>query len=182
MNHVFVYSWRSPQGRLFRVRPLTSADAGCLVDLFEHMGPESRFLRFNLALPDPDPELVWSEAERMAQVDPQRDGAWLVFTDMPGQPGVPVAGARFIRIDDETAEASMAVRDDFQGMGIGTEMLAFLVRQARAAGIRRLVASAQRSNRALWRLVHKSGLPIVMDSQGSLTSLTLDLAVITPAG
>ena len=58
MDAEFVHTFRSKDGLLLGIRPLRPDDAHNLVDLFEHMGPESRFLRFNLALPDPDPETI----------------------------------------------------------------------------------------------------------------------------
>lgn len=176
MDSDFIHTFHSEDGLLFKVRPLTPADARHLVNLFEHMGPESRFLRFNLALPNPDPELVWSEARRMAQVDPEKDGAWLVFADLPNQSDAPVAGARYMHLDDESAEASLAVRDDMQRKGIGGELLRFLVRQARANGVHRLVATIQRGNRPLWRLLQSSGLEFEMESVGSYSNIAVDLA------
>ncbi|UCG23210.1 MAG: GNAT family N-acetyltransferase [Chloroflexota bacterium] len=175
MDKEVVHTYRSADGLVVSFRPLLAGDAHHLVDLFEHMGLESRFLRFNLALPDPDPELVWSEARRMSQVDPERDGAWLVFADLPGQNDAPVAGVRYVRLDDETAEASLAVRDDMQRKGIGGEMLRFLVGQAREAGVRRLTATVQRGNRPLWHLLQSSGLEIEMASEGSYTRIAVDL-------
>lgn len=169
------HTFRTKDGLVLRFRPLTADDARHLVDLFEHMGPESRFLRFNLALPNPDPALIWSEARRLSQVDPERDGAWLVFADLPDQDDAPVAGVRYMRLDEETAEASLAVRDDMQRKGIGGEMLRFLVEQAREAGIRRLVATVQRSNRPLWHLLQSSRLEIEMASEGSLTHIAVEL-------
>jgi len=174
-KNVFVHSIRLQDGQLLRVRPLKPDDAGHLVNLFEHMGPESRFLRFNLSLTDPDPDLVWAEARRMAQIDPDKDGAWLVFADLPGQPEAPVAGARYIRLDDLTAEASVAVRDDMQSKGIGTALLQFLAEQAQMAGIHKLVAYIQRGNRALWRLLRKADLQIDLESDGSHTTITAHL-------
>jgi acetyltransferase len=176
-----VRSWRTSKGLLVHIRPLHPDDDRHLVDLFGHMGPESRFLRFNLALPNPDPELVWAEAQRMSRIDPARDGAWLVFADLPDQPQAPIAGVRYIRLTDEMAEASMAVRDDMQGQGIGSEMLRFLIAQARAAGLVKLTASVQRSNRALWRLLQSSGLSLSFESEGSFTTVTADLRQPEPA-
>ena len=59
------YSFMTKDGQEVLVRPLEPADAHHLVDLFNHMGPASRYLRFNLALTDPDPDLVWLEAKRL---------------------------------------------------------------------------------------------------------------------
>lgn len=175
MDDEFVHSFRSKSGKLLRIRPLRQQDARHLVDLFDHMGPESRYLRFNLALNEPDRKLVWIEARRLSTIDPERDGAWLVFGDLPDQPEAPIGGVRYMRIDDETAEAAIVVRDDMQNQGVGTELLAWLVKQARLAGISRLVATIQRGNRAIWHLVHKFELPIDFKSEGSNTHITVDL-------
>lgn len=175
MDSEITHTFHNRDGLLLRIKPLTPADAHYLVDLFEHMGPESRFLRFNLALPNPDPELVWSEARRMAEVDPERDGAWLVFADLPGQPNAPVAGVRYVHLDDGSAEASLAVRDDMQRKGIGGELLRFLLEQARKNGVQRLVATVQRGNRPIWRLLQSSGLDLEMESEGSFSNIAVDL-------
>jgi acetyltransferase len=180
MDGEFVHSFRSKDGKLLKIRPLRPQDSHHLVDLFDNMGPESRYLRFNLALNDPDRKLVWSEARRLSTVDPERDGAWLVFGDMPGQPEAPLGVVRYMRRDDETAEAAVVVRDDMQNQGIGSELLAWLVKQARLAGITRLVATIQRGNRVIWHLVHKFELPIDFKSEGSHTYITVDLTELEP--
>lgn len=175
MDNNYLFSFRSKDGRLFKIRPLLPEDARHLVDLFDHMGPESRYLRFNVALVNPDREMVWSEARRLTEVDPEKDGAWLVFADFHDQTGVPVGGARYIRIDERTAEASLVVRDDQQNKGIGTELLKFLVEQARQAGLEKLIATVQRSNRRLFHLLLQSDLRLECDSQGGYTTVTAHL-------
>lgn len=176
------HSFSTKDGQRISVRPLKPEDAHYLVDLFEHMGPESRYLRFNLALTNPDPELVWTEAQRLAQIDPERDGAWLAFCDLPNQPGAAVGGARYVRIDATTAEASLAVRDDMQNKGIGTELLQLLIEQARLAGISKLVANVQRGNRALWRLLQRSGIDVNIESSGSYTEISGYISEIETVG
>jgi len=175
MEDGYVHTFHSKTGQLLKVRPLRPEDAHHLVDLFNHMGPTSRYLRFNLALTNPDPDLVWSEATRLAHIDPERDGAWLAFCELPGQPEAPVAGVRFMRLEEKVAEASLAVRDDMQNQGVGTELLRFLVRQAREAGIEKLVATVQRGNRALWELLAHADILIELESEGGYTNMTADL-------
>ncbi len=172
MDQEYVHSFHAKDGQLLQLRPLLPEDAPHLVDLFDHMGPESRFLRFNLALTNPDRALVWSEARRLARIDPEKDGAWLVFADLADQPGTPVGGARYMRLSEDTAEASLAVRDDMQNKGIGTELLKFLVEQARVAGLQKLVATVQRSNRRLFHLLLKSDLHLECESEGGYTTVT----------
>lgn len=170
-----VHAFRSKEGQLIELVPLKPAHAPLLVELFQHMGPESRFLRFNVPLTNPDPNLVWSEARRMATVDETRDGAWLAFADLPGEVRAPVGGVRYMRTDEETAEAALVVRDDMQNQGIGGQLLSFLVRQAGAAGICRLTATVNRSNLPLWRLIHNSGLAFDLASEGSMAAVTVHL-------
>ncbi len=175
MSGRFVHTFHTKDGLLIGISPLKPEDAHHLVNLFEHMGAESRYLRFNLSLSNPDPDLVWREARRLANVDPERDGAWIAFCDLPDQPGAPIGGMRYMRVDKDTAEASRVVRDDMQNKGIGTELLNYLIVQARKAGINRLTAIVQRGNRPLWYLLQKSTLDIDRDSQGSTTTLTAHL-------
>ena len=175
MKNGYVHTFHTKDGRLLKVRPLQAEDAHHLVDLFNHMGPTSRYLRFNLALTNPDPELVWSEARRLAQIDPEKDGAWLAFCELPDEPDTPVAGVRYMRVDAQVAEASLAVRDDMQNQGIGTELLKFLVERAYQAGIERLTATAQRGNRPLWHLLDKVPLQMEFESEGGYTTMTAHL-------
>jgi acetyltransferase len=171
-----VHTFKTKDGMSITVRPLRSEDAPLLVDLFEHMGSDSRFLRFNLSLDHLDSTVLWSEARRMAQLKPG-DGAWLAFADLPDQPQAPVAGVRFVRLDSETAEAAISVRDDMQNRGVGQGLLVFLLREARAAGLRRLVATVQRINRPLWRLLSKMlSDSFERRSEGGYTHIVVDLS------
>jgi acetyltransferase len=172
MDDVYTHTFHTKDGDLLRLRPLQPEDAHHLVDLFDHMGPESRFLRFNLALTNPDRELVWSEARRLAEIDPERDGAWLAFAQLSDNKEVPVGGARYMRIDEYSAEASLAVRDDMQNKGIGYELMGFLISRARLAGVKKLVATVQRNNRPIFHLLSKTDLHLEYESEGGYTTIT----------
>jgi RimJ/RimL family protein N-acetyltransferase len=172
MDTEYIHSFRTKDGDLVKLRPLQPEDAHHLVELFDHMGPESRFLRFNLALPDPDRELVWAEARRLARIDPERDGAWLAFVQLPDHEEIPIGVVRYMRIDEQTAEAAIAVRDDKQNKGIGNELLSFLTGQARQAGVKKLVATVQRNNRPIFHLLSKTDLRLEFESEGSITTIT----------
>jgi RimJ/RimL family protein N-acetyltransferase len=171
-----VYRFATKSGMIAKVYRVKPQDAKHLVDLFEHLSTTSRYQRFNEMLTNPDPELVRQTAERMATIEPRVGAAWLAFSDLPGQPNTPVAGARYMRLPDrKTAEVSIAVRDDFQHQGIGAQLLLYLARHARNNGVHRLAATFDTSNKGVWRLVHNAPYTAITSIHGSTTELIIDL-------
>ena len=82
----------------------------------------------------------------------------MAFGDLPKEPQACIGGARFIVTGPGIAEASLTVRDDFQGQGIGTELLRLLIVEAQKAGVRTLAADAQASNQSVFRMLRRLGL------------------------
>lgn len=163
------------QGLALRVRPEQPDDAPHLVDLFQHLGPMSRYLRFNKALVAPDPERIHQEAERLARLGPPQELAWLAFADLPEQPDAPVAGARCALLGPERAELALSVRDDMQRQGIGSAMLKYVLEQARARGIREMVAIFRADNRGVWELLKHSPYPVSRELRGIETEAVIHL-------
>ncbi len=69
----------------------------------------------------------------------------------------PVGIARFVRAadDGESAEVAVAVVDAWQQRGVGTLLLAALVRRAREVGVRRFTMLVSYDNVAVLRLLHR---------------------------
>lgn len=178
MTHQFL----AENGLPVRVRLLRPDDAGHLVDLFNHLSPESRYRRFNIPLKDPDPDLVWQEAQAMADVDPAHGHGWLAFADLPDQIDACVGGIRYLRTDDGVAEVSLAVRDDVQGLGIGTELLHIVGHHAYRAGVHKLVGYVQSDNRPIWSSLHQLGAPVERERQGTETYVEVDLEEVYRRG
>lgn len=170
------YRFADRTGLEIRVRPETPKDAAHLVDLFGHLSPTSRYLRFSKAMDDPSPERVRAEAERLAQLGPPRDMAWLAFADLPGEPNEPIAGARYDRVSADTAEVAISVRDDMQRRGIGSELLRFITEKARQEGFRRLVATYRAENRGIWAMLKHSPYPVTRELHGSEVDAVIDLS------
>lgn len=162
-------------GRRIQVRPLHSTDAPLLMDLFRHLGPDSRYLRFNVALPDPDAQLVETEARRMATVPPEKGRAWIALLEPDGSP---VAGARYVFTAPSVAEASIVVRDDWQRHGVGTQLLRHLLRQARADGLVTLVATVQLANKGIWRLLRAAQVPYTSQLDGPMADIAVDISAV----
>jgi acetyltransferase len=169
------YSFRADNGLEVRVRRECPEDALYLVDIFEHMSPDSRYQRFREALVHPDPEFVWQEARRMAQLDEPEGAAWIAFADLPGRPDAPIAGARYVMVEEGVAELGVAVRDDLQHLGIGSHLLVYVLDQAKAAGLEKVVATFQTGNRAVWQMLQYSPYHVTWDTRGVETDVVIHL-------
>ena len=175
-KHRTIYRFTTQQGLEVRVYRLHADDAESLVDLFDHMSATSRYLRFNEFLDHPDAEYVRQEAQTLAQVDAKRGGAWIAVADLPGEPNATVGGARYVRTPvPGIAEVSVAVRDDLHSQGIGSELLVFIARRAKADGIHKLAASFHTSNRAIWALLASAPFQVATEVHGPQTDVLVDL-------
>ena len=153
------YAFQTDDGVWVRVRPMRTDDAPHLIDIFEHLSPQSRYLRFHEPLDSPDPQLVEQTAAEIAKITAKKGHGWLAFADLPEQPNAPVAGARWVRVDGDVAEIALTVRDDMQRKGIGRELLRLAALDAYAAGIRRLIAILVATNQPVLRLLQRSPFP-----------------------
>ena len=156
-------------------RPLTPFDAPFLVDIFEHMSPESRYRRFQQSLENPNPRQVWEEAEKIAQMDEDEQGGLIAFRQRPWRPDVPVAAARYVVIEATSAEIAISVIDEMQGQGVGSWLLGLTVELARNRGIQKLVGTAINDNVVIWHLLDKLPYPYKRTPEGLISEIEIDL-------
>ena len=78
--------------------------------------------------------------------------------------------ARYVRDTDDprAAEIAVTIADDWQGRGLGTELLARLSDRARQAGIGRFTATVSADNVAMTRLLWKMGARLAGRSRGTM--------------
>jgi len=164
----------TPTGLEVHLRPLRPEDAPLLVELFHHLGPESRYQRFQMPLAHPDPIWIERAARALAAVPPPGRG-WLALADLPDEPGAVVGGGRYVVTGEGVAEVSVTLRDDLQGQGIGTAILRVLTTAAREAGIRRLTAYVHPTNRPVMAMVRRLRLPHRMETHAGETYIEIDL-------
>ncbi len=172
-NYPTVYTFSTKGGQFVRVRPLQPIDAPYLVDLFENMGADSRYQRFLQTLDYVDIDRVWETAELIAYGSAANARGLVAFCDTSERPDVPVAAARFVRMNDEEAEIGVSVRDDMQNKGIGGQLLGLLVEEAHDEGLSRLIAYVQNSNVAIWRILNRLNYPLSRHSDGGATEIVI---------
>ena len=145
------------------IRQVQCDDTPLLADGFARLSPESRRLRF-LRRKD---ELSAAELRYFTDID-HHDHEALGALDHPGGRGVGVA--RYVRDADDphAAEIAVTVVDDWQGRGLGTELLARLSGRARAAGIHRFTALVSADNQAAAGLLRGARGDVVRREHGTV--------------
>ena len=136
-------------GTIVTVRPLADGDTATVASLFDRLSPESRERRYHAA----KPRLTSGELAHLAQVGPD---SHVLVAYVDGDP-LPAGMARLVRdASDRTAgELAFEVADRYQRHGIGTLLVEMLLADARAAGIRRVDAWVQTSNRPALGLLRR---------------------------
>jgi RimJ/RimL family protein N-acetyltransferase len=143
-------------GSAVLIRPVRGTDAPLVAGAFARLSERSRRLRF-LGRKN---TLTETELRYYTDVD-HHDHEALGAVDHVRGGGVGIA--RYVRDRDDPGAAEIAVTivDDWQGRGLGTELLARLSDRARQEGIHRFTALVAADNAAVAGLLRKSGAGLV---------------------
>ena len=146
-------------GRVVRVRPLRPTDRVIYERAVMDLSPRSRYLRFLTPLPRLSEKLL----DQMTQTDGYRHVAHVALSlDETTAFGV----VRYVRFADDprSGEVAIAVDDDWQGCGLGSQLLRHTAECARLAGLESLAATTLRENSGAARLLHASGFSALRGS------------------
>ncbi len=163
-------------GQSILVRHIRPDDTSRLVDLFWCLSSETRWRRFFVPLDHVDPHLVWKTAQRLAAIDSAREVALVAVIEQQGQETI-IAVARFAsdRTGEPGAECSIVVRDDYHGLGLGTQMFNLLIQAARQRHLRQLVLLTQCDNLATLALVQHTNIPHTMQLSSGYYEIHLEV-------
>ena len=144
------------------IRQVQPADAPLLADGFARLSGKSRQMRF-LSRKD---RLSAAELRYFTDVD-HHDHEALGALDQADGRGVGVA--RYVRDakDPRAAEVAVTIVDDWQGRGLGTELLTRLSDRARSEGICRFTALVAEDNRAMAGLLRTMSASLTGRSHGT---------------
>jgi RimJ/RimL family protein N-acetyltransferase len=172
----FITTFTTDKGIQIYTRLIDPKDAHLLIDLFNHLSPDTRRRRFNVGLANVEWERIQTTAQELAGVDNRTTGgAILAFNEDNELIGV----ARLARpLDDRTspsAEVAVVVRDDYQNQGIGTSLTDLLVSLARQMKIRTLTASIQADNAHIFAMLRKLPVPVRSQTSHGETEVMIDI-------
>ena len=145
-------------GRVAHLRPIVPEDADALVEFYEGVSDESRYLRFF----SPMPQLAPRDVERFTHVD-HKDRVGIVMT----VGGHIIAFGQYERLPDDytksdhvEAEVAFLVQDAHQGRGIGQLLLEHLAQAARERAIEMFVAEILPGNQAMIGVFQDAGYTV----------------------
>jgi RimJ/RimL family protein N-acetyltransferase len=145
------------------IRPVRGTDAPLLADGFARLSAQSRQLRFLSS----KTTLSAAELRFFTEVD-HHDHEALGALSPADERGVGIA--RYVRdtADPQAAEIAVTIADDWQGRGLGTELLAQLSDRARQAGICRFTATVSADNAAMAALLWRMGAELTGRGHGTV--------------
>jgi len=141
-------------------RPMRPDDGPLLCRLWSRLSAETVHRRFHAPLRSPPPG-----ARRLVEVDHDLREALVAVIG-----GEVVGVARYDRsaADPATADVAVLVEDDWQGVGVGRQLLAELAELARGRGVGTVTADVQSDNDRVVGLVRRL-LPAASLTSGSGT-------------
>lgn len=151
------------------VRALEPSDRDALARAFERLSERSRTQRFL----GPKRQLTDRDLTRLSNIDHVRHEALVAIDPADGS----IMGvARYCKWPgrDRVAELAGEVVDDWQGCGVGGELLARIIERARANDIHKLTASAFSDNAPALALLRRTGFTTTRRCYG-VSELQLEL-------
>lgn len=168
-------------GRVVIIRPIRADDVERLQAAHGRLSPLTRYRRFMTA----KPYLSTADATYLSAIDGCDHYALVAtFAESPAVAETIIAVARFVRTpeDSATAEFAIVVGDEWQGDGLGRELMGRLVDAAVTRGVLRFQATMLADNLAIQRLSERFAVgPLRRLRRGNTFEVEFDLPTRTPA-
>ncbi|MFQ3668873.1 MAG: GNAT family N-acetyltransferase [Fimbriimonadaceae bacterium] len=169
---------QAPNGDLITIRPILPTDESKLKEHFYSLGEVSLKRRFGTVLK----ALPTATITELVNVDFQQHVA-LVATIREGEGDKILVVARYyVNMTTNYAEMAMAVRDDYQGQGLGRLVFQHLLEVAQAQKLRGVVGWVQADNAPMLKLLLDSGFDVETKNEDGQLYVTLTFAKTRRAG
>jgi RimJ/RimL family protein N-acetyltransferase len=153
-----------PNQRRVHIRALRRGEDGPIRELYAHLSPRSRYLRFfSSTVPD-------SVIRQLARVDYHQQLA-LVAEHEVGSAREIVGLGSFGAVDATSVEVGLVVRDDWQRQRVGTALASRVLQAAESRGYRRFIAYLLPNNVAVRRLLKNVGEVVSSNRSGGMSEV-----------
>ena len=162
-------------GRVVRMRTILPTDEKELLQAFERMSEDARYMRFMRHIREPNVERL-----RQALASFPSGGTGIVAT-VPAEDGIDIAASAvfFVDADPTTCEFAISVGPAFEGVGLGGTLMTALIDAARKRGLKTMEGFVLKVNAPMLRLAQRLGFSVAPDpNDGAIRICRLDLASV----
>lgn len=163
-------TYRTTKGGLkIFLRPVKITDEHSLKDFFYSLSGDSMYHRFISIRADMHHDriqqfVVIDYTKEMVILAAEQEGDKEVITGM---------GQYFINENTHTAEVAFLVRDEYQGQGIGTELLLYLTYLAKKNGLHGFTAEVLEDNKPMLQIFENAGFEIEKHAEAGMYALAM---------
>jgi acetyltransferase len=166
-------------GRTVTLRAVRPEDAGEIVQAFERLSPQSRYLRFMQHKRELDPQAL------ARGVNPVPGREFALVATVPAPDGYDIVGAaRYVASKEpKTCEFSITVAEDWRGAGLATTLLRRLMLRARRDRYRAIEGFVLADNVSMLALARHLGfsvLPVADDPTVCVVRRALQPSTASP--
>jgi acetyltransferase len=168
--------WTMRDGTQVMIRSIRVEDKPLMIEFHEGLSGRSVYMRYFESLSF-KARTAHERLSRICFADPKQETVLLaVHTDPSTRAQRILAVGRLSKLfDGRTAEIAALVTDDYQGRGLGTELLKRLVQSARDKGIHRITAEMLRDNTLMQSLAKRLGFRLYQLKDPRSVRASMDL-------
>jgi acetyltransferase len=147
-------------GRAVHVRAIRQSDEAELLQAFDRLSPDARYMRFMRIVREPSLERL-----RKALASFPESGIGIVAT-VPAADGIDIVGSAIYVIggDRRTCEFAITIAADYGGAGLGRTLMTALVDAAKRRGLEEMEGFVLAANKPMLRLAARVGFSVAPDS------------------
>ncbi len=143
-------------GRAVHIRAVSPVDEAELLQGFERMSKDARYMRFMHVVREPNLERV-----RQVLASFPEDGVGIVAT-VPAADGIDVVGSAIAVFgsDRTSCEFATTVASSFGGAGLGTTLMTALIAETTRRGLKQMEGFVLAQNQPMLRLARRLGFSV----------------------
>ena len=164
-------------GRTVHLRAVSPADEAEVLQTFERMSDEARYMRFMRVVRTPDLQRL-----REALASFPEAGIGIVAT-VPAADGIDIVGSAIAVFtpDRASCEFAITVASEFGGAGLATRLMTTLIDEAKRRGQKEMEGIVLTQNQSMLRLARRLGFRIESEP-GDPTVRVCRMALDSPSG
>jgi acetyltransferase len=171
----YVGQWKTKKGLETTIRPIRAEDEPLMQKFHETLSDRSVYLRY-LSPMLLSERVTHERLSRVCHSDYAREIPLVVETEKNGERVICAVGrlSKF-RGEDQEARISLLVSDEFQGEGLGLELVKRLISVAKQEKIQKIIAVMSAENESMKMLCQKTGFTFTANPKTEMTEATLAL-------